>query len=189
MNIMLRCGGPGSSTRRACHLEHHGDARGVVVGARVEHAAADAQMVEMGRHDHPLVAQLRVRARATCAPTFRPWTVPGSLPGIGCMNSPSNNGASSSPRNWSIRYETVFSPPAPLRPPNSGDASAPRPCAAGPARVAGGFLGVAGRATQPTTATITARPGAIRAVSAGADRVRSQPSLPAAAFRESVRLS
>ena len=47
---------------RACHFEHHGDPRGVVVRARVEHAPAHAQMVEMGCHDHPLVTQLRVRS-------------------------------------------------------------------------------------------------------------------------------
>src|SRR5207247_2812338 len=44
------------------HLEDHGDARGIVIRAREELAAPDAQVVEMGRHDHPLIAQLRVGA-------------------------------------------------------------------------------------------------------------------------------
>ena len=62
MNIMLRLGGDGALAERSSHLEHHRDPRGIVVGARVELAAPHAQMVEMGRHDDPLVAQLRVRS-------------------------------------------------------------------------------------------------------------------------------
>ena len=44
------------------HLEHHGDARGIVIRAGEELAAANAQVIEVGRHDHPLIAQARVGA-------------------------------------------------------------------------------------------------------------------------------
>ncbi len=80
MNIMLRLGGTGALDERASNLEHHGDPRGVVVGARVEHAAAHAQMIEMGGHDHPLVAQLRVRS-AQQGTDVSPLDGPGLLAG------------------------------------------------------------------------------------------------------------
>ena len=44
------------------HLEHHGHSRGIVIRAGEELAAANSQMIEMGRHDHPLIAKVRVGA-------------------------------------------------------------------------------------------------------------------------------
>ena len=52
----------GRQRQRPGDLEHHRDARRVVVGAGEEDAPPDAQVVEMGRHDDPLVAQRRVGA-------------------------------------------------------------------------------------------------------------------------------
>ena len=66
----------------AGHLEHHGHARGIVIRPGVELAAANTQVVEMGRHDHPLIAQRRVGAAQHRADVPAD-PVPGSLPGIG----------------------------------------------------------------------------------------------------------
>jgi hypothetical protein len=56
----LRLFGP--LDERSGDLQHHRDARGVVVGPGIQDALLDAQVVEVGRHDDPLVAQGRVGA-------------------------------------------------------------------------------------------------------------------------------
>ena len=111
---------------RAGHLEHHGDARGVVVGAGVELAVAHAQVVEMRRHDDPLVAEDGSEPRSM-APTLRPWIRARLAAGIAWMNCPSKSGSSLSRRNSSIRKAAAFLGPLPLPAPNSGEASISRP--------------------------------------------------------------
>ena len=68
---------------RAGDFEHHGHTRRVVVGAGIEDAIADAQMVEVSRHDDPLVAECFGSDPTSRAPTLRPWSCPGTSPGIG----------------------------------------------------------------------------------------------------------
>ncbi len=46
--------------QRAGRLDHHGYARSIVVRARIKHPVPDAEVIIMGRHDHPFFAQGRV---------------------------------------------------------------------------------------------------------------------------------
>ena len=48
------------------HFKQHRHAAGVVVGARKQHVALGAQVIEMSGEDDPLVAQLRIAAGQYC---------------------------------------------------------------------------------------------------------------------------
>ncbi len=56
MNMTLRWGAAGPRAIGSGDFEHHRHARRVVVRTGIKLAATDAQVVEMSRHDHPLVA-------------------------------------------------------------------------------------------------------------------------------------
>ena len=113
MNITLRLGaGLGRLDERPGHLEHHGDARGVVVGPGVEDAAPDAQVVVMGRDDDPLVAHRGVGPDAA-GPRRCALDRPGSSPGIACSYWPSKRGSSLRARNSSTRCAAALPPPSP----------------------------------------------------------------------------
>ena len=123
MNIRLRRGGSVLWAMRPRHLEHHRHARGVVVGPRIEHVSSLAQMIEVGRDDHPLVPQSGVGCRGGSPRRSAPGCVPGSLPESPARNWPAKSGSSLSRRNSSTTREAAFRPPSPRRPSISGAAS------------------------------------------------------------------
>ena len=111
----------------------------------------------MGSEDDPLVLEDGITAAISRAPTLCPMTVPGSLPGTACRKSPSKSGSSLSERNRSTRYAAAFSPPAPLRPPNSGELKSLTTCAKSRSRRAAAAAARPGERSQKGTLERTAR--------------------------------
>ena len=67
MNIRLRCRRLWRLSDRAGDLEHHGDARSIVIGAGIETAVAHAQVIEMRRQDDPFILEDGIAAAQPCA--------------------------------------------------------------------------------------------------------------------------
>ena len=99
MNIELRSGVSGDGAIVAGNFEHHGDARGIVVGPGIEPAVRQLPDDRSAPHDDPFVFSAGIGQPSSLAPTFCPITVPGSLPGTACRKSPSKSGSSLSERN------------------------------------------------------------------------------------------
>ena len=189
MNATLRRGAAGPRDDRACDFQHHRDARGIVVRTRIQYAPADAEMIEMGRRRLPPRRAERRRNRSRARPRCGPE----------CFRAPcrvsvertrrQKAAPASAARNCSSRNKTAFSPPAPLRPPNSGDASRSTTVRSRPCSGWGARSQLPGRPIQWPPAQA---PVSIEARSAALPQHRGKlsasPSRPSF-LRESVRLS
>ena len=148
MNMTLRFGRLGRLGRGPGDFEHHRHARGVVVGAGIEHAAADAQMVVVGRQDDPLVAERRVGPDEAGADVRGPESSPRlACRGSAACTSRRRAVRARAARNCSIEIGSAVLPaPSPRRPPYAGEARSgdlgPQPS---PRRQSRGRAAVAGR--------------------------------------------